>query len=675
MVIEQDTNYAYKLKYISKPCFDDIRNLAVKFMRELPQQLQDELYEALNRGVDILDNEPLMVTYLYAFGKMHQAKLNFAFKQLPKKFFEIPQINIIDYGCGQAIGTMCYADFLRENGCSQKINTITLIEPSKLCLKRAALHVSVFFPDSEIRTVNNRFDDITRNDILCEENVPTLHILSNVLDMLCFDMDKFTKLINSCILGSNQFVCIGPYFGYYDKDARMEQFRSMLNGDEYYCNSFDKYELDEQKAWTAHILCFEVRKLIDDDLSTEVTKTDIDNGVEDEFGVLYSKDGKRLLQCRNYQIESCSIKGGIYVICKEAFEECSSIKEIVIPNTVMAFGKGAFLRCFSLQRINIPDSVIEIADGTFANCHSLIQINIPNSVVSIGKNAFAGCSSLQQISMSNSIAKITDYTFWNCSSIQQIILPNSIKSIGESAFRGCKNLRHITMPGSITTIECKAFFECSSLQAIDIPNSVTNIGALAFGGCSSLQQITLSDSVTIIGDSAFRGCSLLKQIIISDSVTGIGEWAFCGCSSLQQITLPDSIINIGVSAFYSCKNLQHINIPNTITTLESGTFMGCSSLKEITIPNSVTEIGDVVFDECLSLLQITIPCSVTKIGEEAFGKCKSLQQISINNAHVVIGRNILWGCDSLQQISIPKGSTEKFKKMLDEVLWDKLVEQ
>ena len=70
MVIEQNTNYAYKLKYISKPCFDDIRNLAVKFMRELPQQLQDELYEALNRGVDILDNEPLMVTYLYAFGNL-----------------------------------------------------------------------------------------------------------------------------------------------------------------------------------------------------------------------------------------------------------------------------------------------------------------------------------------------------------------------------------------------------------------------------------------------------------------------------------------------------------------------------------------------------------------------------------------------------------------------------
>ena len=147
MIIEQNTNYAYKLKYMENPTFDKVRDLAIKFMRELPTQLQDELYEALNRGIDILDSEPQMVTYLYAFGPMHQAKLNYAFKHLPKEFLEQPEINIIDYGCGQALGTMCYADYLRENGYAQKVKTITLIEPSEICLKRAAIHASMFFPD------------------------------------------------------------------------------------------------------------------------------------------------------------------------------------------------------------------------------------------------------------------------------------------------------------------------------------------------------------------------------------------------------------------------------------------------------------------------------------------------------------------------------------------------
>lgn len=68
MLIEQSTNYAYKLKYMDNPTFDKVRDLAIRFMRELPKQLQDELYGALNRGVDILDSEPQMVTYLYSFG-------------------------------------------------------------------------------------------------------------------------------------------------------------------------------------------------------------------------------------------------------------------------------------------------------------------------------------------------------------------------------------------------------------------------------------------------------------------------------------------------------------------------------------------------------------------------------------------------------------------------------
>ena len=260
MMIEQNTNYAYKLKYMDNPTFDKVRDLATKFYRELPKELQDELFEALNRGIDILDSEPQMTAYLFAFGPMHKAKLEYAFTKLPEDFLEQPEINIIDYGCGQALGTMCYADFLRKKGYAQKVKTITLIEPSEICLKRAALHVSVFFPKAEIKTVNKKFDDLTKDDIVCSEETPTLHILSNVLDMLDFDLEGFADLIKDKIKGYNQFVCVGPYFNYSDKDNRMEEFCSVLDGDEYYNESFDKYEFYEDKIWTAQILCFLVEK-------------------------------------------------------------------------------------------------------------------------------------------------------------------------------------------------------------------------------------------------------------------------------------------------------------------------------------------------------------------------------------------------------------------------------
>jgi TPR repeat protein len=260
MIIEQNTNYAYKLKYMDNPTFDKVRGLSTKFYRELPQALQDELFEALNRGIDILDSEPQMTAYLFAFGKMHQAKLNYAFDKLPKEFFEQPEINIIDYGCGQALGTMCYADFLREKGYSQKVKALTLIEPSEICLKRAALHASVFFPGAEIKTVNKKFDYLTKDDIVCSEETPTLHILSNVLDILCFDLERFAEIMKSCLKGIYQLVCVGPYFKDTIKDKRMRSFAEHINSETFY-ETLDKRELNPEKDWTCTILhCSSIKR-------------------------------------------------------------------------------------------------------------------------------------------------------------------------------------------------------------------------------------------------------------------------------------------------------------------------------------------------------------------------------------------------------------------------------
>ena len=139
---------------------------------------------------------------------------------------------------------------------SQKVKTITLIEPSEICMKRAALHASVFFPEAEIKTINKKFDDLTQNDIICSEETPTLHILSNVLDMTSFDLGKFSGLIKSCLKGSNQFVCVGPYFKYSDRDDKIKVFCNLLDGNAIYAKVFDKFQFDSEKTWTAQVYCF-----------------------------------------------------------------------------------------------------------------------------------------------------------------------------------------------------------------------------------------------------------------------------------------------------------------------------------------------------------------------------------------------------------------------------------
>ena len=125
--------------------------------------------------------------------------------------------------------------------------------------------------------------------------------------------------------------------------------------------------------------------------STKVTKEDLENAVEDAFGVKYSKDWKRLLKAPESLSGKYTIRKGVKVIGNSAFWLCSSLTNINIPNGVTTIGEGAFVRCKSLTIINIPNSVTTIGEGAFAWCKSLTSINIPNSVTTIGERAFSGC--------------------------------------------------------------------------------------------------------------------------------------------------------------------------------------------------------------------------------------------------------------------------------------------
>jgi len=112
-------------------------------------------------------------------------------------------------------------------------------------------------------------------------------------------------------------------------------------------------------------------------LSTKVTADDIENGVADEYGVVYSKDGKRLLQCNDdLKLKTYIVKDGTKVICFEAFWGCLFLQQIVIPNSVTSIGQEAFI-CSSLEQITISNSSTVIGKWPFYGCDSLKKIIIP----------------------------------------------------------------------------------------------------------------------------------------------------------------------------------------------------------------------------------------------------------------------------------------------------------
>jgi hypothetical protein len=243
---------------------------------------------------------------------------------------------------------------------------------------------------------------------------------------------------------------------------------------------------------------------------------------------------------------------------------------------VTTIGSRAFQYCTSLTTVTIPNNVTELNMHVFAFCSSLTNVTIPNSVTSIGSGAFVGCTNLTSVA-----------------------IPNSVTDIGGDGWG---------------VFSGGAFEECTSLACVTIPTSVTNIGDLAFCGCASLTDITIPQNVTIIGQAAFARCASLMAITVDPlnpahcSVDGVlfdksrtCLMQFPSGKPGRSYTIPNGVIHLQRQAFDSCNTLTNVNILGSVTTIGENAFWLCGGLTTITIGTSVTTIGDFAFDGCTNL--------------------------------------------------------------------------
>ena len=271
---------------------------------------------------------------------------------------------------------------------------------------------------------------------------------------------------------------------------------------------------------------------------------------------------------------------------------------LVIPSSVNYYGNtynvtsigvAAFQNCSGLTSVTIPNSVTSIDLWAFQYCSGLTSVTIPNSVTSIGVGAFRNCSGLTSVTIPNSVTSIGGNAFEDCSNLTSVTIPNSVTSIGVAAFQNCSGLTSVTIPNSVTSINGYAFSGCCGLTSVTIPNSVTSIGGSAFHNCSGLTTVNFNaTNCTTMGSSSypvFNGCTNLATLNIGENVSQIPNYAFYGCSGLTSVTIPNSVTSIGDYAFYNCSGLAEItSLAIAAPTLENNTFSGISSTIPVYIP-------------------------------------------------------------------------------------------
>lgn len=221
-------------------------------------------------------------------------------------------------------------------------------------------------------------------------------------------------------------------------------------------------------------------------LSTEVTKEDLKDAVEDEFGVKYSKDGKRLLKAPiggEY-----TIRKGTKVICDGAFYN-NNYSSIHIPNSVTSIGEGAFASCEDLTSITLPQNIKTINGNPFVNWNGKLIVKSENFIYEDG------------VLFDKYRHRLIAYR----SKKKDYEIPNSVTSIGDSAFSFCNNLTAIHIPDSVTSIGDRAFGYCTKLKSVDFPKSLEKIGYRAFADCWDLESANFS-SAPNVDSTAFVNC-------------------------------------------------------------------------------------------------------------------------------------------------------------------------
>ena len=335
--------------------------------------------------------------------------------------------------------------------------------------------------------------------------------------------------------------------------------------------------------------------------------------------------------------------------------------DVIVEKSTMTLVVGC-------KNSNIFWDIKVIGKSAFNGCSKMTYVYLPQTVETIERSAFSDCEELKQIRFSEGLKTIKEYAFHNCKSLLELNLPSSLTSISDHAFGYCERMEKVQIPSGLLTIGEYAFANCESLVSINFPPNIKIINSYTFYNCRSLKEAKMEEGMEELGNECFRGCTSLESVFIPSSVKRIGVNPFSECPSISSLEVASSnsvydsrsvcnaIIETKTNTLVTGCNTTVI--PNTVETIGVNSFFG-SRQKELEIPSSVTSIGQYAFFES-GMASVTIPENLREIGIYAFSACDNLRFfVVLNKTPITIDKSVFGWVHPV--IYVPVGCKEFYQ--------------
>lgn len=290
----------------------------------------------------------------------------------------------------------------------------------------------------------------------------------------------------------------------------------------------------------------------------------------------------------NYRINS--LNSSLVSVCRLP-NSTHYLGDIVIPSSV--------------EHEGIKYTVSGISNWAFENCSEITSITMPQSIMEIGESAFAGCSQLTNLSFPDSIKYLEICVCYGCDKLSNLYLPSGIQGIGRSAFNGCSSLEEFVIPDSVKEIDRMAFKNCSGLKKIYWGKSVEKVGGDLFTECRILSEVHISDISKWCKTNFASG---LANPLYQQGIVGGGTKLFLNGELVETLFVPNDIDIVRKYTFYGYTWLKSIRFPETNMKVEDNAFSECRQLNSVYFGESTIQLGNSVFNHCEDIQYVVSKC-------------------------------------------------------------------